>query len=167
MLRHIFLWVFVYICVLGYSSPVFSEDNEIVEEIIVTATHRETELMQTPQAISAVTGEMIEELGVTDTIPSPTYTLCETYTINRTQVISHMDLYRLQDPEELEFLGFREMLDGHGVLIEWPERAASFLPSPDLDLHLMWDGDRRICALAAKSEKGEYWLSNLEVPNAA
>ena len=109
----------------------------------------------------------LKKLGVTDTIPSPTYTLCETYTINRTQVISHMDLYRLQDPEELEFLGFREMLDGHGVLIEWPERAASFLPSPDLDLHLMWDGDRRICALAAKSEKGEYWLSNLEVPNAA
>jgi len=66
MLRHIFLCVFVYVGVLGYSSPVFSEDNEIVEEIIVTATHRETELMQTPQAISAVTGEMIEELGVTD-----------------------------------------------------------------------------------------------------
>ena len=66
MLRHIFLWVFVYIGVLGYSTPVFSEDNEIVEEIIVTATHRETQLMQTPQAISAVTGEMIEELGVTD-----------------------------------------------------------------------------------------------------
>ena len=109
----------------------------------------------------------LKKLGVTDTIPSPTYTLCETYTINQTQVISHMDLYRLQDPEELEFLGFREMLAGHGVLIEWPERAASFLPSPDLDLHLMWDGDRRICALAAKSEKGEYWLSNLEVPNAA
>ena len=109
----------------------------------------------------------LKKLGVTDTIPSPTYTLCETYTINRTQVISHMDLYRLQDPEELEFLGFREMLDGQGVLIEWPERAASFLPSPDLDLHLMWGGDRRICAMAAKSEKGEYWLSNLEVPNAA
>jgi len=109
----------------------------------------------------------LKKLGVTDIIPSPTYTLCETYTINRTQVISHMDLYRLQDPEELEFLGFREMLAGHGVLIEWPERAASFLPSPDLDLHLMWDGARRICALAAKSEKGEYWLSNLEVPNAA
>ena len=109
----------------------------------------------------------LKKLGVTDTIPSPTYTLCETYTINQTQVISHMDLYRLQDPEELEFLGFREMLAGHGVLIEWQERAASFLPSPDLDLHLMWDGDRRICALAAKSEKGEYWLSNLEVPNAA
>ena len=103
--------------------------------------------------VKAIWCELFEKLGVTDTIPSPTYTLCETYTINRTQVISHMDLYRLQDPEELEFLGFREMLDGHGVLIEWPERAASFLPSPDLDLHLMWDGDRRICALAAKSEK--------------
>ena len=52
------------------------------------------------------------------------------------------------------------MLDGQGILIEWPERAASFLPMPDLDLHFMWDGERRICALAGKSEKGEHWLSN-------
>ena len=108
----------------------------------------------------------LKKLGVTDPIPSPTYTLCETYIINRILIISHMDLYRLQDPEELEFLGFREMLAEQGMLIEWPERAVSFLPLPDLDLHLMWDGERRICALAAKSEKGEHWLSNLEVLNA-
>ena len=109
----------------------------------------------------------LKKLGVTDTIPSPTYTLCETYIINRKLVISHMDLYRLQDPEELEFLGFREMLDRQGLLIEWPERAASLLPFSDLDLHLMWKGERRMCLLAAKSEKGEHWLSNLEVLNAA
>ncbi|MBU25518.1 MAG: tRNA (adenosine(37)-N6)-threonylcarbamoyltransferase complex ATPase subunit type 1 TsaE [Gammaproteobacteria bacterium] len=109
----------------------------------------------------------LKNLGVTGAIPSPTYTLCETYTIDRTLIISHMDLYRLQDPEELEFLGFREMLDEQGLLIEWPERAASFLPFPDLGLHLMWDGERRICTLAARSEKGEHWLSNLEVLNVA
>ncbi|HAN81354.1 MAG: tRNA (adenosine(37)-N6)-threonylcarbamoyltransferase complex ATPase subunit type 1 TsaE [Gammaproteobacteria bacterium] len=109
----------------------------------------------------------LKKLGVTDAIPSPTYTLCETYIINRKLIISHMDLYRLQDPEELEFLGFRDMLDRQGVLIEWPERAASFLPFSDLDLHLIWNGERRICVLAAKSEKGERWLSNLEVINAA
>ena len=111
----------------------------------------------------------LKKLGVTDTIPSPTYTLCETYIINRTQVISHMDLYRLQDPEELEFLGFREMLDGRARCADRVARACSVLSSHHQTsiCIFMWDGDRRICALAAKSEKGEYWLSNLEVPNAA
>ena len=42
----------------------------------------------------------LKKLGVTDTIPSPTYTLCETYIIDRKLVVSHMDLYRLQDPED-------------------------------------------------------------------
>ena len=66
MSRQSFLWSFVVFSVFGYTGPLVAEDDEIVEEIIVTATHRETQLMQTPQAISAVTGEMIEELGVTD-----------------------------------------------------------------------------------------------------
>ena len=91
----------------------------------------------------------LKKLGVTDTIPSPTYTLCETYTINRTQVISHMDLYRLQDPEELEFLGFREMLDGHGMLIEWPERAPNQLPAPTITISLSVSGTGRLATVCA------------------
>jgi len=80
--------------------------------------------------------------------------------------VSHMDLYRLEDPEELELMGFRDMLDGQGLLIEWPERAGPLLPVPDLDVHLIWHDEGRMCALSAKSKKGEQWLSELKVPKA-
>ncbi len=106
----------------------------------------------------------LQKLGVTDAIPSPTYTLCETYTINKKISISHMDLYRLEHPEELEFLGFRDMLDGQGLLIEWPERAGTFLPNSDLDVHLMWHNEGRLCVLSAKTNKGKDWLAELTVP---
>ena len=108
----------------------------------------------------------LKKLGVTDAIPSPTYTLCETYSISKKLTVSHMDLYRLEDPEELELLGFRDMLDGQGLLIEWPERAGPLLPVPDLDVHLIWHDEGRMCALSAKSKKGEQWLSELKVPKA-
>jgi tRNA threonylcarbamoyladenosine biosynthesis protein TsaE len=77
-----------------------------------------------------------------------------------------MDLYRLEDPEELELMGFRDMLDRQGLLIEWPERAGPLLPAADLDVHLMWHDEGRLCALSAKSEKGEQWLDKLKVPKA-
>ena len=108
----------------------------------------------------------LKKLGVTDAIPSPTYTLCETYPISKKLTVSHMDLYRLEDPEELELMGFRDMLDGQGLLIEWPERAGPLLPVPDLDVHLIWHHEGRMCALSAKSKKGERWLSELKVPTA-
>ncbi|MGB0358401.1 MAG: tRNA (adenosine(37)-N6)-threonylcarbamoyltransferase complex ATPase subunit type 1 TsaE [Litorivicinaceae bacterium] len=108
----------------------------------------------------------LKKLGVTDAIPSPTYTLCETYPISKKLTVSHMDLYRLEDPEELELMGFRDMLDGQGLLIEWPERAGPLLPVPDLDVHLIWHDEGRMCALSEKSKKGEQWLSELKVPKA-
>jgi tRNA threonylcarbamoyladenosine biosynthesis protein TsaE len=108
----------------------------------------------------------LKKLGVTDAIPSPTYTLCETYPIGEKLTVSHMDLYRLEDPEELELIGFRDMLDGQGLLIEWPERAGPLLPAPDLDVHLIWHDEGRMCALSAKSKKGEQWLCEFKVPKA-
>ncbi len=106
----------------------------------------------------------LRKLGVTDAIPSPTYTLCETYPIDQKLTVSHLDLYRLEDPEELELMGFRDMLDGQGLLIEWPERAGPLLPNPDLDIHLTWHDEGRTCVVSAKSKKGEQWLSELKVP---
>ena len=106
----------------------------------------------------------LKKLGVTDAIPSPTYTLCETYPISKKLTVSHMDLYRLEDPEELELMGFRDMLDGQGLLIEWPERAGPLLPIPDLDVHLIWHDEGRMCVLSARSKKGEQWLTDLKVP---
>ena len=106
----------------------------------------------------------LKKLGVTDAIPSPTYTLSETYPINQKLTVSHMDLYRLEDPQELELIGFRDILDDQGLLIEWPERAGPLLPTPDLDVHLIWHDEGRTCALSAKSKKGKLWLSALKVP---
>ena len=104
----------------------------------------------------------LEQLGVKGAIPSPTYTLCETYAISTIMTISHIDLYRLEDPEELEFFGFRDMLDDQGILIEWPQRAGGSMPLPDLDVHLMWHDDGRLCVLSAQTKKGQAWLSEFE-----
>ena len=69
----------------------------------------------------------LRECGVTDRIKSPTYTLLEQYSTNHTR-ICHLDLYRIVESDELEFLGFRELLEDDAcLLIEWPERV------PELD----------------------------------
>ena len=109
----------------------------------------------------------LKKLGVSDAIPSPTYTLCETYPIDDQLTVSHLDLYRLEDPEELESFGFRELLDHQGLLIEWPERAGPLLPVADLDVHLMWHDPGRMCVLTAQTEQGEAWLSAMKVPKVA
>lgn len=108
----------------------------------------------------------LKKLGVSGTIPSPSYSLCETYVISNKLHVSHMDLYRLEDPEELDLMGFRDMIDGRGLLIEWPERAGTNLPASDLDLNLIWHKEGRMCAISAKTTKGEDWLAELKLPKA-
>jgi len=74
---------------------------------------------------------------------SPTYTLVEPYQVDG-QIFYHFDLYRLSDPEELEYMGFRDYLDENSLcLIEWPEKASNFLPKADLELTLSYEGEHR------------------------
>ncbi|UCH54373.1 MAG: tRNA (adenosine(37)-N6)-threonylcarbamoyltransferase complex ATPase subunit type 1 TsaE [Pseudomonadota bacterium] len=76
---------------------------------------------------------MLRGLGYRGTVRSPTFTLLESYTLARP--LHHFDLYRLKDPEELEFLGIRDYLQNDMLcVIEWPERGAPLLPTPDLDV---------------------------------
>jgi len=86
---------------------------------------------------------LIQALGHNGKVKSPTYTLVEPYELPGGKVL-HYDLYRLADPEELEFLGMRDHLDsGTLTLIEWPERAGGRLPQADLALRLtVQDGGR-------------------------
>lgn len=69
-------------------------------------------------------------------VRSPTYTLIEPYEL-ADGAVYHLDLYRLGDPEELEYLGLRDLLGGEvTLLIEWPERGEGWLPPPDLVLDI-------------------------------
>ncbi|STZ55470.1 ADP-binding protein [Moraxella lacunata] len=76
---------------------------------------------------------LLRALGHTGAVKSPTYTLVEPYNINGKPVY-HADLYRLNDPEELDFIGFFEYFDEPNslVIIEWASRAESILPTPDM-----------------------------------
>ncbi len=79
---------------------------------------------------------MLRGLGYQDAVRSPTFTLVEPYEIADGRVY-HLDLYRLGDGEELEYLGLRDMLAEPAlVLIEWPERGAGWLPAADLRIEL-------------------------------
>src|SRR5277367_2963315 len=66
-------------------------------------------------------------------VPSPTFTFVQTYELPRFPVV-HADLYRLSGTAELAELGFDDLPDGAVVLLEWPDRAAGFLPSDRLDI---------------------------------
>lgn len=90
---------------------------------------------------------LLRSLGVTDDVPSPTFTLVQTYT-TRDLPVYHFDLYRLKDSSELDELGFDDALHEGVALIEWSERAEARLTGNRLALHFsgQTDSDRQ-CSL--------------------
>lgn len=92
---------------------------------------------------TTLTRYWLQALGHTGAVKSPTYTLVEPYSIQRKdgsiKPVYHADLYRLQDPEELSFIGFDEYLDEPEalVIIEWASRADSYLPPPTLFIDMI------------------------------
>lgn len=94
---------------------------------------------------------VLRGFGHLGSVKSPTYTLVEEYEV-MDRKIYHFDLYRLADPEELEFMGMRDFLNpdlealgGIVCFIEWPEKGIGLLPRADIDLRLIIDGEGRIC----------------------
>ena len=107
----------------------------------------------------------LRALGHDGVVPSPTYTLVEPYEAGGLK-IWHVDLYRLQDPLELEGLGVRELLDGDAVmLVEWPERWPEIEARSDLSLDFR-HGDSesaRQLRMEAASERGRGLLEQAEL----
>ena len=107
---------------------------------------------------------LLRGLGHAGSVRSPTYTLVEPYEAAGTSLY-HLDLYRLADPEELEFLGIRELAAGDAVLlVEWPSRGRGFLPAADILLSLAVEGDGRRAVLDARTPRGAALLQSLQYP---
>lgn len=105
----------------------------------------------------------LHALGHTGAVKSPTYTLVEPYELEGRRVY-HFDLYRLADPEELEYLGVRDYFDGQALsLVEWPERGSGVLPAPDLDIRIEVEGAGRRVYLAASTDRGERVIEALDI----
>ncbi|MEI9989275.1 MAG: tRNA (adenosine(37)-N6)-threonylcarbamoyltransferase complex ATPase subunit type 1 TsaE [Rhizomicrobium sp.] len=86
---------------------------------------------------------ILHALGVTEEVPSPTFTLVQYYETPKLNV-RHYDLYRIESPAEVEELGLEEALDDGAALIEWPERALAWLPTDRLHVSLsLKDGTRQ------------------------
>ena len=103
---------------------------------------------------------LLRALGIQGPIRSPTYTLVERYPLTEGREALHLDLYRIGDPGELEFLG----IDHDAValwLVEWPERGGTALPAPDLRIALAMHGSGRVADLQAFSAIGVDWLLRL------
>jgi tRNA threonylcarbamoyladenosine biosynthesis protein TsaE len=115
---------------------------------------------------STLARALLRELGVTGAIRSPTYTLVERYPLPGGGEAWHLDLYRIGDGAELEFLG----LDSDEAtlwLVEWPERGGGFLPTPDLRVDLEVVGAGRQASVTAITEAGRDWLVRLQAVKTA
>lgn len=104
---------------------------------------------------------LLTALGAGERIKSPTYSLVESYALPG-RTAWHLDLYRIADPGELEWLGLEALSDPAAlILVEWPERGEGALPAADLSLRLDYAHAGRQARLLAASRRGEAVLARL------
>lgn len=110
---------------------------------------------------TTLTRGVLRGFGYAGAVKSPTYTLVEPYDLPGLR-INHLDLYRVNEPGELEYLGLDALLSDPAVtLIEWPERGAGWLPEPDLEIWIDYATQGRTVRIEAASSRGEAVLARL------
>ncbi len=108
---------------------------------------------------------ILRELGHQGAVKSPTFTLVEPYDMTAVTggQVYHFDLYRLNEPDELEYIGIDDYFAGENLcLVEWPEKADEQLPPPDLILNLTLQGRSRHATLTACTAHGQQVLKLLQ-----
>ena len=104
---------------------------------------------------------LLTALGGGERIKSPTYSLIESYELPGLTA-QHLDLYRIADPGELEWLGLADLAAGPSLmLVEWPERGRGHLPPADIVLHLDYAGSGRCLSVQPRTPRGEAWAQAL------
>ena len=104
---------------------------------------------------------ILHGLGHHGAVKSPTYTIVEPYQLDIGSVY-HFDLYRVNDPQELDYIGFSDYLDqGALSLIEWPERGEGYLAATDVSIEIEHLTHGRCVSVVALSDKGGNVLAGL------
>lgn len=102
---------------------------------------------------------ILHGLGYQGLVKSPTYSLVEPYVINQDFTSYHFDLYRLSDPEELEFTGSRDYFNAHSLcMIEWPEKARGHIPLADISCLLEYHDQGRKITLSACTDVAKHLM---------
>lgn len=110
---------------------------------------------------TTLTRGFVRGMGHLGNVKSPTYTLVEPYELPPWRIY-HFDLYRLADPEELEYMGIRDYFNNDCCcFIEWPEKGAGLLANADLIITIVYQGEQRVISLQAKSTYGEQVVTSL------
>jgi tRNA threonylcarbamoyladenosine biosynthesis protein TsaE len=110
---------------------------------------------------TTLTRGFVQGMGHVGHVKSPTYTLVEPYELNN-WLVYHFDLYRLSDPEELEYMGIRDYF-AHNCccFIEWPEKGQGMIKAPDLRIDLAYSDEQRTINFQAETTLGQLVLSSL------
>lgn len=104
---------------------------------------------------TTLTRGLLRGYGYEGAVKSPTYTLVEPYEFPGCNIY-HFDLYRLFDPQEVEFLGVSTYFNASNLcLIEWPEHGRNMIPEPDIEIELSAQGQGRNLAWWARSDRGQ------------
>lgn len=136
-----------------------NEEHFVATESDMTALGQQLQSRLPKPAVVTLSGELgagksvlarsvIRACGHSGAVKSPTYTLVEQYALPQWR-ISHLDLYRLADPEELLYLGFDDIVANSDLLlIEWPDKGGNLLPNPTLEVTIAYGQKGRVVSLA-------------------